>query len=224
MSSNERVDRRTALKIAFASGITGFAAVSQAAPVGAMMPGKGWMAANGEACDGDGTPLQFIPKKQPDEEPLKDELSKYPTCPYCGMNRTKFHHSRHLVQYDDNLVDGTCSIHCLAISLSLNLDRGPKMIWAADASSSEKIQPLMDVDSATYLVGAKKSGVMSKVSKQAFPSKGAASAVQAEQGGELVDFDGALKAAYLDMAGDTFMIRKRRKEKRERMMKKKQAG
>lgn len=224
MSDKKRIDRRAALKLAFASGITGFTAVASGAPLGAMMPGKGWMAASGEACEGDGTPLQFIPKKRPDAEPLKDELKKYPTCPYCGMNRTKFHHSRHLVQYDDDLVDGTCSIHCLAISLSLNLDRGPKAIWVPDAGSGEAVQPLVDADTAIYLVGAKKPGVMSKISKQAFASADVAKVAQKEQGGEITNFDGALKAAYLDMASDTAMIRKRRKEKRERMMKKKQAG
>jgi hypothetical protein len=54
---------------------------------------------------------------------------------------------------DDDLVDGTCSIHCLAISLSLNLDRGPKAIYAADFGSDAKIKPLVEVDKATYLIG-----------------------------------------------------------------------
>ena len=58
--------------------------------------------------------MQFIPKTAPESNPLDNELTKHPKCPYCGMDRTKWHHSRHLVQYDDGLVDGTCSIHCLA--------------------------------------------------------------------------------------------------------------
>jgi copper chaperone NosL len=54
------------------------------------------------------------------------------------MDRTQFHHSRHLVQYADDLVDGTCSLHCLAISLSLNIDREPKAIWAADFGAERR--------------------------------------------------------------------------------------
>jgi hypothetical protein len=37
------------------------------------------------------------------------------------MDRKQYHHSRHLIQYSDNLVDGTCSLHCAALSLALNL-------------------------------------------------------------------------------------------------------
>ncbi|AKH22357.1 twin-arginine translocation pathway signal protein [Sedimenticola thiotaurini] len=184
-----------------------------------MVPGKGWVKASGESCQGDGTPLQFIPKTAPDGNPLENELEKYPVCPYCGMNRTKWNHSRHLVQYDDDLVDGTCSIHCLAISLSLNLDRGPKAIYAPDFSSAEKIKPLVKVDEATYLVGSKLKGTMTANSKMAFASEAAAKAAQAEQGGKLASFDEALEAVYLDMAKDTMMIRKRRAEMVKKMQK-----
>ncbi|MEZ5601236.1 MAG: hypothetical protein R3F36_09770 [Candidatus Competibacteraceae bacterium] len=44
------------------------------------------------------------------------------------MDRRKFHYSRHLVHYQDDLVDATCSLHCTALSLALNMDRGPKVI------------------------------------------------------------------------------------------------
>ncbi|MCP3662561.1 MAG: twin-arginine translocation pathway signal protein [Gammaproteobacteria bacterium] len=187
-----------------------------------MIPGKGWVKTSGEKCDGDGTPLQFIPKTAPDDNPLQDELTKYPTCPYCGMNRTKWHHSRHLVQYDDGLVDGTCSIHCLAISLSLNLDRGPKAIYAADFGSDTKIKPLTEVDKATYLIGAKLKGTMTKKSKMAFASADSAKKAQSGKGGDLGSFDDAMREAYLSMASDTMMIRKRRAERRKKMMMKMQ--
>ena len=141
--------RRDLLKLAGALGVASLAGpvlASSDRPVGALVPGKGWVPAGAAACPGDGTPLQFIPKTAPDADPLKDELTKYPKCPYCGMDRTECQHSRHLVQYDDDLVDGTCSIHCLAMSLSLNLDRGPKAIYAADFGSKDAIKPLVPVD------------------------------------------------------------------------------
>lgn len=170
-------------------------------------------------CETDGTPLQFTPKTAPDANPVENDLIKYPKCPYCGMDRAKYHHSRHLVQYQDDLVDGTCSLHCAALSLALNLDRGPKAIYAADFGAKTDPKPLANVDQATYLIGSKLPGVMTKQSKVAFAAKADAEAVKTAQGGELGNFDAALQAAYLSMAGDTAMIRKKRAE-----MKQKAAG
>ena len=223
MSEHKNINRRSAMKMLAAIGLGGMAgSVAAGTGVGVMVPGKGWVKSTGEKCAGDGTPLQFIPKTAPDENPLQDELGKYSKCPYCGMDRTKWNHSRHLVQYDDNLVDGTCSIHCLAISLSLNIDRGPKAIYAADFGSDAKIKPLVEVDKASYLVGSKLKGTMSKNSKMAFASADAAKAAQATNGGKLASFDDALREAYLGMANDTVMIRMRRGERRKHMMKKMQ--
>lgn len=227
MSRSKLLDRRQAIKLMAATGAVGFSGGALAAAgktIGAMVPGVGWVKRTGEACGGDGTPLQFIPKTPADPDPLNKELEKYPRCPYCGMGRTKWHHSRHLVVYDDGLADGTCSIHCLAISLSLNLDRGPKAIYAADYGAEGQPKPLVSVDQASYLVGSGLPGTMSANSKMAFASPTAAKTAQSEHGGELADFDHALKQAYLDMAEDTMRIRKRRAERRRKMMQKKQPG
>ena len=222
MNEKKRKQRRKVLRLMALTGATGLIGLgalrAQAASIGAMMPGKGWLS-QGAKCEGDGTPLQFIPKTAPDPEPLKDELKKYPVCPYCGMSRTMWHHSRHLVHYDDDLVDGTCSLHCLAISLSLNLDRGIKAIYAADFGAPDKPKPLVDVDKATYLIGSKLKGTMTATSKMAFARVEDAKAAQAKEGGKLGGFDDALRQAYLDMAKDTMMIRKRRTEKMKAMMK-----
>jgi len=219
MDSIKKLSRRDALRmmtVTGAAGLTGLYAVQASADsIGAMMPGKGWLK-QGARCDGDGTPLQFIPKTTPDPEPLQDELKKYPKCPYCGMNRTMWNHSRHLVHYDDDLVDPTCSLHCVAISLSLNLDRGIKAIYAADFGSDGKIKPLVNVDKATYLAGSDLPGTMTKQSKMAFSSPEAAKAAKKSHGGELVNFNEALTRAYLSMAKDTAMIRKKRAAKRKK--------
>ena len=221
--SKKKLDRREALRMMALTTVTGFTGLyalkASAQSIGAMMPGKGWLK-QGARCDGDGTPLQFIPKSMPDSDPLTDELKKYPKCPYCGMNRTMWNHSRHLVHYDDDLVDGLCSIHCLAISLSLNLDRGTKAIYAADFGSDSKVKPLVNVDKATYLAGSDLPGTMTKQSKMAFSSPEAAKAAMKSHGGEVVNFDEALSRAYLSMAKDTAMIRKKRAAKRKKMMQK----
>lgn len=196
---SQTLSRRAALKTLAAAGLA-------LSPVGAVY-----------AAGNDGTPLQFIPKTAPDPDPLTGELAKYPKCPYCGMDRTQWHHSRHLVHYEDDLVDGTCSLHCAAISLALNIDRGPKAIYAADFGSTAAVKPLINVDSATYLLGSKLPATMSKTSKMAFATPAAAKAAQAKQGGKLADFDKALRKAYLGMADDTAAIRKRRAERRRKM-------
>lgn len=203
------MDRRDMLKGTLAIGLAAGASAVHASQHGA------------EAGKTDGTPLQFIPKTKPDPEPLKDELKKYPKCPYCGMDRREFHHSRHLVQYSDDLVDGTCSIHCLALSLSLNIDREPKAIWAADFGAAGEVKPLINVDQAAYLIGSGLPGVMTGRSKKAYASLEAAAEARAKHGGEVGDFNQALLAAYTDMARDTIAIRKRREERRRRMMEKK---
>ena len=40
------------------------------------------------------------------------------SCNYCGMDRTKFGHSRMLVEYEDGGEVGTCSIHCMALEFA----------------------------------------------------------------------------------------------------------
>ncbi|HYG91260.1 MAG TPA: nitrous oxide reductase accessory protein NosL [Azospirillum sp.] len=166
------------------------------------------------AAEGDGTPMQFMPKAPKDPKPLERELEKYPKCPYCGMDRRQWHHSRHLIHYSDDLVDGTCSLHCAAVGLALNLDRGPQAIYAADFGATAEPKPLVNVDTAAYLLGSTLPPTMSKVSNMVFSSKEAAERAQKDAGGTIVGFDQALAAAYTGMAEDTVMIRKRRAERR----------
>lgn len=154
-----------------------------------------------------------------DKDPLTDELKKYPRCRYCGMMRGKFSHTRHLLVYEDDSVEGTCSIHCSAISLALNMDRGPKAIYAGDAGAEGEIKPLVNVDKAFYVIDASKPGTMTKASKFAYADKAKADAAAkteaaAKAGAKVVDFNAALRDAYLGMADDTVMLRKRRGEMR----------
>lgn len=164
------------------------------------------------AVEGDGTPMQFMPKKDKDPNPLDGELDKYPKCPYCGMDRKQFNFSRHLIHYSDDLVDGTCSLHCAAISLSLNLDRTPKAIYAPDNGADAMIKPLINAETATYVVGGEHKAVMSKSAKTSFATRAAAEA--AKGSGEIADFERSLLLTYMGMAEDTKMIRARREERR----------
>ena len=161
-------------------------------------------------CEGDGTPAQFAPRTPKDPNPLENEFDKYPKCPYCGMDRKKWHFSRHLIHYNDDLVDGTCSLHCAAVGISLNLVRGPKAIYAPDNGSGEAIKPLTDAQAATYVIGGDHKAVMTGIAKTSFASRIAAEAAKGD--GELTDFDGALKLAYSGMWDDMRMMRRKREE------------
>lgn len=197
------MDRRAALKLSLLAGASLAVGTQQA---------------QAAVCEGDGTPNQFIPKKPADPQANINDIEKYAKCPYCGMDRKQYHHSRMLVQYSDDLADGTCSLHCTAISLSLNIDREPKAIWVGDNAAPGEIKPLVEVDKATFLIGSKIPGVMTANSKVAYGTEDAAKAAQAAQGGELAKFDQALLAAYTDMSKDVSRIRKNRAERRKRMM------
>ncbi|MDX9884065.1 nitrous oxide reductase accessory protein NosL [Thauera sp.] len=203
------MDRREALKM------------SVLASIGLAAAGK----ANAQpACAGDGTPAQFIPKTAADPQPQVDDIAKYPKCPYCGMDRKQFHHSRMVVHYGDDLADGTCSLHCSAVSLSLNIDRDPKALWVGDNAADGDVKPLVEVEKASFLVGSKLPGVMTARSKVAYGNVDAAKASQAANGGEIVDFDQALLAAYTDMSADVTRIRKNRAERRRKMMEQQNKG
>ena len=197
------MDRREALKMSVLASI-GLAAAGKASAQ--------------STCAGDGTPAQFIPKTAADPQPQVDDIAKHPKCPYCGMDRKQFHHSRMVVHYGDDLADGTCSLHCAAISLSLNIDRDPKALWVGDNAVEGDTKPLVEVEKASFLVGSKLPGVMTARSKVAYANADAAKASQAANGGEIVDFDQALLAAYTDMSADVTRIRKSRAERRRKMM------
>jgi nitrous oxide reductase accessory protein NosL len=205
------INRRELLQRAAAGGLLAGAPLLAPRAAEPIKPWE-WVERRGEVTDTAGTPLQFMPMTPPDPEPLAGELEKYPRCPYCGMSRRQFHHTRHLIHYEDDRVDGTCSLHCAAISLSLNLDRGPKAIYAADAGAETEPRPLVNVDRAHYVIDPSKRGTMSGVSKWAYADRDRAEAA----GERVVDFEAALTASYLDMARDTAAIRRMRAEKRRR--------
>jgi copper chaperone NosL len=138
------------------------------------------------------------------------DIQQAPSCIHCGMDRATFAHSRMTVNYDDGTVVGTCSIHCLAIDLAVNIDKTPSSIQVGDFSNKE----LIDAEKAFWVIGGNKPGVMSKQAKWAFAKKDDAEAFIKEHTGTLATFDEAMKAAYESMYADVKMIREKRKMKK----------
>jgi copper chaperone NosL len=139
-----------------------------------------------------------------------EDVEKHKNCPYCGMSREQFAHSRVLVTYDDGSEVGLCSLHCAAVELSLRLDKIPKSVQVGDYNTRK----LIDAEQAAWVLGGGRPGVMSRNAKWAFATKEDAGAFIAGNGGTLAAFDQAMKAAYEDMYFDTKMIRDRRKMKK----------
>jgi len=139
-----------------------------------------------------------------------DDIQKYPSCKYCGMDRQKFASSRMLIEYSDGSGLGLCSIHCAAVDLAQNIDKTPKSLQVADYGTKN----LIDAEKAYWVIGGKKPGVMTKRAKWAFADQKAAAAFIKENEGQLASFDEAMKATYEDMYTDTKMIRERRAKKK----------
>ena len=165
--------------------------------------------------------LILIPMMVPASPALAGDLAKdiqaHEACPYCGMDRTKWNFSRMLIVYDDGTEVGTCSLRCTAVDLVNNIDKFPEKIFVADYNTKD----LLDADSAVWVIGGDKQGVMTKRAKWAFADKAAAEEFIKAHGGELANFDLVIEAAYDDIYKDTKLIRERRKAKREKMKKEK---
>jgi len=146
----------------------------------------------------------------------QDDVVSQPTCPYCGMDRHKFAHSRVVVEYDNGFPPGFCSLHCAAVDMAVNIDKAPVKIEVGDYNS----KALIDAESAFWVIGGDKMGVMTHRAKWAFAKKSEAEAFIAANGGELADFETAMEAVYADMYKDTRMIREKRKMMRMKMQKK----
>jgi copper chaperone NosL len=148
----------------------------------------------------------------------QEDVTKHPSCKYCGMDREKFAYSRVLIEYEDGVSVGTCSIHCAAIELATNIDKTPKTVWVGDY----KDKNLVDTENAFWVIGGSKMGVMTKNAKWAFGKDEDAKEFVAANGGKLASFDEAIKASYEDMYADTRMIREKRKAMKQKAMEQKE--
>jgi len=140
----------------------------------------------------------------------QEDIGTHASCPLCGMDRGKFDFSRILLEYEDGATAGFCSLHCAAADMAVNLDKAPRAIRVGDYGTKQ----LIDAETAVWVVGGGKPGVMTKRPKWAFSGRSAADAFIKDNGGATASFEEALKFAYEDMYEDTRMIRERRAAKR----------
>lgn len=154
--------------------------------------------------------LYLLPAISPPPALAQEDTEKIPSCPFCGMDRNKFAHSRVYMTYQDGSAFGSCSIHCAAIEFSLNIDKTPLSIQVGDFNNKK----LIDAQTAFWVLNGDLPGVMTRRAKWAFESKPAAQEFIHQHGGEHANFEQILKATYEDMYADTLMIREKRKQRR----------
>ena len=123
-------------------------------------------------------------------------------CPECGMTLPMFYKTNHAATVDGK-VKQYCSIHCIVE----DTQKGSKLtdIKVVDVTSLKFIA----ADKASYVVGSTKKGTMTMVSKYAFANKADAEAFAKANGGKVVDYSGAYKAAESDFAKDSKMVAKK---------------
>ncbi len=131
----------------------------------------------------------------------REDLRQHPECSYCGMDRTRFSHTRHLVVYPAGKSEGTCSIRCAATSLVTHSDLPPLRVLAADAGNPDTPEPLLPVSRLTYVIDPGVPGTMTGTRKWAYSSKVVAHASIAPSG-RTTDFAGALESALAEIGRD----------------------
>ena len=113
-------------------------------------------------------------------------------CSVCGMNLVMFYKTNHLATDVNGTVHQYCSLHCLTDDLRHGAElKNPEVVDV----TSLKFIPVLE---AYYVVGSKKNGTMSRISKYAFKSLNDAKKFQKKYGGKIMDFHSAWQSAKKD--------------------------
>jgi len=142
------------------------------------------------------------------------DLMRHPSCPYCGMDRRQYAHSRMLIEYAEKEAVGVCSIHCTASEISVNRAKTVLNMFVADYPTRN----LIPAEKAFWVIGGNKAGVMTQRAKWAFREKDRAEGFIKENGGRHANFHDAMKATFEDMYEDIKMIRERRRARQMKMV------
>lgn len=113
-------------------------------------------------------------------------------CYICGMDLVRFYKTSHTADSEDGKHFQYCSIHCLEDHLGQGVTlKNPKVVDVASLK-------FISIGMAHYVVGSKKRGTMSAVSKYAFKNIEDAKLFQEKNGGEVMDFIKAREIAQKD--------------------------
>jgi copper chaperone NosL len=133
--------------------------------------------------------------------------SKAKRCTDCGMMINMWARTRHSFSHTEGDFT-TCSIRCLADKVA----NSGEMVTDAQVALYLAPETMIPVGKAIYVVGSSAKGTMTMNSKIAFAESSAAEKFVAEYGGKITDFDGAFKAAGMELSKSRMMIDKKRKK------------
>jgi len=124
----------------------------------------------------------------------QDDISEHRNCTQCGMDRKAYGYSRMLIVYEDGAEAGVCSLHCAVVELDANKGRKVKSLLVADRDT----RSLIEAETAVWVMGGKKRGIMTQRPKWAFSTKAAAEDFIKSNGGAIISWADALAAARED--------------------------
>jgi len=124
-------------------------------------------------------------------------------CSVCGMTLPMFYRTNHAADHD-GIHDQYCSVQC---ELTDQLINGKKLtnFRVVDNTTLKFI----DATTAYYVVGSKKPGTMSMISKYGFGTKAAALKFQKANGGKIMNFDQVVSLVKKSLKHDLMMIHKK---------------
>ncbi|MBI5847271.1 MAG: nitrous oxide reductase accessory protein NosL [Nitrospirae bacterium] len=127
-----------------------------------------------------------------------NDLKDYRICQTCGMDRQNHIKGRMLLSYDGGSTGGTCSLRCTAVDMAVHREKTITAMMVADYETGK----LIAAGKAFWVIGGRRTGIMTRRAKWAFEGKESAETFVREHGGKLAVYDEAMKAAFGDMAGD----------------------
>ena len=104
-------------------------------------------------------------------------------CPVCGMTLPLFYRTNHVASHNGHDKQ-YCSIHCAAQDKEVNR----KMLVNFRVVDNDSLK-FIDSNDAYFVVGSKKPGTMSTISKYAFANKKSAEDFASNFGGKIMKFD-----------------------------------
>ena len=116
-----------------------------------------------------------------------------------------FGYSWMIIRYQDDSIKEVCSVHCAGIEMALNPHKSLRKITVGDYETGKQI----DAETAYWVIGGNKLGVMTSNAKWAFESKAGADNFIRAHGGRPALFGEVLKASFKDMYEDILMIRRK---------------
>lgn len=126
-------------------------------------------------------------------------------CPNCGMHLPTFYKTSHMIKLKNGEFRQYCSLSCLIEEMEITALRNRhdeiEKILVVDVPSLQYI----NAKEAYYVVGSKKKGTLSFVSKYAFKEKIEAENFIFANGGILTNFDGAYSTAMINFVQSSNM-------------------